>query len=61
MGYVIGILLFLFSPTTYQASAADGVMCTEVAEVLDQYIADGGDIPLSRRDEIVDRCIELYS
>ena len=61
MAYVIAILLFFFSPTTFQASAADGVMCTEVAEVLDQYIADGGDIPLSRRDEIVDRCIELYS
>ena len=61
MGYLLAILLFFFSPTTFQASAADGVMCTEVAEVLDEYIADGGDIPLSRRDEIVDRCIELYS
>jgi len=61
LAYVIAILLLIFGPTTYQASAADGVLCTEVAEVLDEYIADGEDISLATRDEIVDRCIELYS
>ena len=48
-----------FSAPPVQAYEPDGY-CTELAAVIDEYIAAGGDVTLPQRDRIVDNCIETY-
>ena len=56
MGYVIALLLLLFSPASYQAQ---GVDCNELAEIYDEAV-EYDVITKDERDRLVANCIKQH-
>ena len=56
MGYLLAVLLALFTPNAYEAW---GVNCHEIARQLDESV-EWGNLTPEERDEIVERCIKNF-
>ena len=56
MGYLIALLLLLFSPASYQAQAVD---CNAIAEVYNEAVERGIITPVER-DRLVARCCKNH-